>query len=75
MPELPLRPVQWVTHHPWLWGVYLGIVVAATVVLLSAITRGFRPGLLLLGVVLLIAFGGLGAIGALLRRYNPGGPV
>lgn len=67
--------MHWLSEHPWLWGVYFGVAVGAAVVVLSALVRGFTPGLLLVGLVLLIVFGGLGLLGGLYRRYRPRGPV
>jgi len=52
-----------------------GLFVAGAVVSLSAATRGFRPELLLLGLILLVAFGAVGAIGHVVGRYTPGGPT
>jgi len=75
MPDLPLRPRRWHSGRPWLWGVYLGIAVGGAVVLLGAMMRGFQPGLLLVGLVLLIVFGGIALLGELVRRYTPRGPA
>jgi hypothetical protein len=75
MPDLSLRPGRWHSGRPWLWGVYLGIAVGGAVVLLGAIMRGFQPGLLLVGLVLLIVFGGIALLGELVRRYTPRGPA
>jgi len=75
MPDLPLRPWQWHAGRPWLWGVYLGIAVGGAVVFFSSMTHGFRPGLLLVGLILLIVFGGIALLGELVRRYTPRGPA
>ena len=75
MPDLHLRTGQWHSGRPWLWGVYFGIAVAGAVVLLGATMRGFQPGLLLVGLVLLIVFGGIALLGELVRRYTPRGPA
>lgn len=75
MPGLHNRPVELASRHPWLWGVYFGILVGVAVILLSALLRGFRPELLLLGLILMIVFGALGLIGGIVRRYTPGGPT
>ena len=63
------------SRRPWLWGVYLGLFVGGGVVVLSALRYGFSPVLLLLGGVLVFVFGGIGLIGALIRRSAPGGPT
>jgi hypothetical protein len=55
----------------WLWAVGLGLCIGAGVVLLSSIRYGFSAPLLLLGIVLAIGFGGLGLIGAVVRRRTP----
>ena len=76
MPAFPqARPIELAHRHPWLWGVYFGILVGGAVVVVSAAVRGFRPGLLLVGLVLLLVFGGLGLLGGLFRRYSAGGPT
>jgi hypothetical protein len=74
MPELDSGIPQWVSRNPWLWGVTFGLVIAAGVVVISAIKSGLTPGLLLLGLVLLVVFGGIALIGAFARRYTMGGP-
>ncbi len=71
----PAGPLELASRHPWLWGVYFGGLVAVAVVLLSAVTRGFRPELLLLGLILLLAFGAVSVIGHVVRRHTPGGPT
>jgi hypothetical protein len=52
----------------WLWAVALGLVVGGGVVILSAARYGLSAPLLLLGIVLLIGFGGLGLVGAFVGR-------
>lgn len=75
MPELPPRPALWVSQHPWAWGLIFGLIVGGTVLLLSTAQHGLRASNLLLGLVIFVAFGLLGVIGAVVRRYTPGGPV
>jgi hypothetical protein len=75
MPELPHRPFEWASAHPWVWGVAFGFVVAAAVLIVSAAEYGVRASNAMLALVLFIAFGVLGVIGALVRRYTPGGPT
>jgi len=53
---------------PWLYGVILGLCVGGGVVLVSSILYGFSAPLLLLGLVLLVVFGGLGLVSALVDR-------
>jgi hypothetical protein len=55
-------------QKPWLWGAALGILIGAAVVLLSSMRFGFSAPLLLLGIVLAVAFGGLGWVGAFVDR-------
>lgn len=52
----------------WLWGVILGLLVGGGVVLLSSMTYGFSTPLLLLGLVLVVVFGALGLVGAVVGR-------
>lgn len=75
MPDLPLRRVSRLSGRPWLWGVYFGAIVAGAFVAISATIRGFGPGLLLVGMVLLVVFGGIALLGGLVRRSTPRGPV
>ncbi|HVH63657.1 MAG TPA: hypothetical protein VNA65_08650 [Candidatus Dormibacteraeota bacterium] len=75
MPELPRRPAVWASEHPWVWGVVFGLVVGGSVLILSSIEHGLRASNLVLGLVVFIAFGLLGVVGALFRRYTPGGPA
>jgi hypothetical protein len=63
VPAFHARPAQSASRHPWLWGVYLGLLSGCAVVFLSAIKSGFRPELLLVGIVLLLVFGGIAVIG------------
>jgi len=51
-----------------MWGVGLGLCVGSGVVLLSSIRYGLSAPLLLLGVVLVVGFGGLALIAAFARR-------
>ena len=53
---------------PWLWGVVLGVVVGAGVVAVNSMRYGFSAPLLLLGIVLVIVFGALGLVGAVVGR-------
>jgi hypothetical protein len=55
----------------WLWAVALGLVVGGGVVLLNAARYGLSAPLLLLGLVLLVGFGGLGLVGAFIGRRRP----
>jgi hypothetical protein len=66
---------QWVSDHPWSWGVMFGAIVGGGVLILSTLKYGFRLSNLILGVVVFIAFGLLGFVGGLARRFAPGGPV
>jgi hypothetical protein len=75
MPEIPRRPSQWVAHHSWMWGLAFGFVVAAAVLVLSSIEYGIRASNAMLALVVFIGFGLLGVIGAVVRRYTPGGPT
>ena len=54
--------------RPWLWGVILGLCVGSGVVVAGSIMYGFGGPLLLLGMVLAIAFGGLALIGLFVDR-------
>jgi hypothetical protein len=69
MPEIP------VAQHPWIWSLAFGFLVAAAVLLVSTAEHGIRASNLLLALVVFVGFGLLGVIGALVRRYTPGGPV
>ena len=53
---------------PWVYGLILGLCVGGGVVLVSSILYGFSAPLLLLGLVLLVVFGGLGLVSALVDR-------
>jgi hypothetical protein len=75
MPAFYARPPRSASRHPWLWGVCLGVLSGCAVVFLSAIKGGFRPELLLVGIVLLLVFAGIAVIGGFIRRYKPGGPT
>jgi hypothetical protein len=54
--------------HPWLWGLILGVCVGGGVVLVSSLRYGFSAPLLVLGVVLVVGFGGLALVGAVVSR-------
>ena len=56
------------TERPWLWGLILGVCVGGGVVLISSIRYGFSAPLLLLGIVLTVAFGGLALMSAFVAR-------
>jgi hypothetical protein len=75
MPALSDRPSQWLSAHPWIWGLTFGVVVGGGVLVLSTLKYGFRASNLVLGLVVFIAFGLIGSVGGLLRRYTPGGPT
>jgi hypothetical protein len=51
-----------------LWGLAFGLLVGACVVALSAARYGFSAPLLLIGIVLATAFGGLAFVGAFVGR-------
>ena len=53
---------------PWVYGLVLGLCVGGGVVLVGSILYGFSAPLLLLGLVLLVVFGGLGLVSALVNR-------
>jgi hypothetical protein len=75
MARLDLWIEEWVSRNPWFWGICFGLVIGACVVVISAVKSGFTLGLLVLGLVLLVVFGGIALIGAFARRYTPGGPT
>ena len=75
MPSMTDRPSLWVSEHPWIWGLTFGVVVGGGVLVLSTLKYGFRASNLVLGLVVFIAFGLIGSVGGLLRRYTPGGPT
>ncbi len=52
-----------------------GLIVGGCVLVLSGAQHGFSGSNILLALVIFIGFGLLGVIGALVRRYTPGGPV
>jgi hypothetical protein len=54
--------------EPWVYGLILGVCVGGGVVLVSSIRYGFSAPLLLLGLVLLVVFGGLGLMSMLVNR-------
>lgn len=53
---------------PWVYGLILGLCVGGGVVLVSSIRYGLSAPLVLLGLVLLIVFGGLGLMSAAVSR-------
>jgi hypothetical protein len=53
---------------PWVYGLVLGLCVGGGVVLVSSIRFGFSAELLLIGLVLAVAFGSLGLMGAIAGR-------
>jgi hypothetical protein len=53
--------------RPWLWGLAFGLVVGGCVVALSSARYGFSGPLLLVGIVLVIGFGGLGVVAEFAR--------
>ena len=57
-----------VRPDPWVYGLILGLCVGGGVVLVSSILYGFSAVLLLIGIVLVIGFGGLGLMGAVVGR-------
>ena len=72
MPEIPRRRSYWTSEHPWAWGVVFGLVVGGSVVVLSSLQHGLRASNVLLGIVVFIAFGLLGVLGAVFRRPTAG---
>jgi hypothetical protein len=54
--------------RPWLWGVILGVLVGGGVILGSSLRYGLSAPLLVLGLVLLVVFGALGLVGAVVGR-------
>jgi hypothetical protein len=54
--------------RPWLWGLILGVLVGGGVILGSSLRYGFSSPLLVLGLVLLVVFGALGVVGAVVDR-------
>lgn len=75
MPVILHRPSTWFARHPWTWGVAFGVVVGAAVVMVSSLQHGLHASNAVLGLVVFIAFGLIGVIGAVARRYTPGGPT
>jgi len=53
---------------PWVYGLILGLCVGGGVVLVGSIQYGLSAPLLLLGLILLVVFGGLGLVSALVNR-------
>ena len=52
----------------WQWGLLLGLFVGAGVVVIGSIRYGLSGPLIMLGLVLVIGFGGLALVGPLFRR-------
>ena len=52
----------------WHWGVALGLCVGAGVVLIGALRYGLSAPLLVLGLVLVVVFGGLALMGPFVDR-------
>jgi hypothetical protein len=52
----------------WHWGVALGLCVGAGVVLIAGLRYGLSAPLVVLGMVLAVAFGGLALIGPFVHR-------
>ncbi len=75
MPAIPPLPSRWISDHPWIWGLSFGLLVGGGVFILSTLKFGLRFSNLVLGLVVFIAFGLLGFVGELLRRFAPGGPT
>lgn len=75
MSEMRRRPSDRAAGPSWIWGLGFGFVVAAAVLLFSAAQHGMHASNLVLALVIFIGFGLLGVIGAVVRRYTPGGPV
>jgi hypothetical protein len=53
---------------PWVYGLILGFCVGGGVVLVSAIRYGLSAPLIILGLVLVVVFGGLGLMSAVVTR-------
>jgi hypothetical protein len=53
---------------PWVYGLILGLCVGGGVVLVSSIRYGLSVPLLILGLVLMVVFGGLGLMSAVVAR-------
>ncbi|HLZ10827.1 MAG TPA: hypothetical protein VKT80_19735 [Chloroflexota bacterium] len=75
MPAAPRLPSRWISDHPWIWGLSFGLLVGGGVLVLSSLRFGLRFSNLTLGFVVFVAFGLLGFVGGLFRRYTPGGPA
>jgi hypothetical protein len=54
--------------RPWAFGLILGLCVGGGVVLVNSIRYGFSGPLLVLGMVLLVGFGGLSLLDAFVSR-------
>ncbi|HEY3085584.1 MAG TPA: hypothetical protein VGK28_09010 [Candidatus Dormibacteraeota bacterium] len=53
---------------PWAFGLILGLCVGGGVVLVNSLRYGISAPLLVLGMVLLVGFGGLALLGAFVSR-------
>jgi hypothetical protein len=69
------RIPEWSSRHPWIWGLWFGLLVGGSVIVLSTLRYGLRVSSVVLGLVIFIAFGLLGTLGGLFRRFTPGGPT
>jgi hypothetical protein len=75
MPAKDNRPPQWAQDRPWIWGLTFGLIVGGGVLILSTIRYGIRLSNLILALVVFVAFGLLGFVGGLMRRFTLGGPT
>lgn len=75
MSAAPRLPSGWISDHPWIWGLSYGLLVGGGVFILSSLRFGVRFSNLMLGCVVFVAFGLLGFVEGLFRRYTPGGPA
>ncbi len=57
--------------RPWTWGLAFGLVVGGSVVVVSSLKYGFSGPLLVIGIVIAAAFGGLIVIGYTTERRRP----
>jgi len=53
---------------PWVYGLILGLCVGGGVVLVSSIRYGLSAPLVILGLVLVVVFGALGVMSAVVAR-------
>jgi hypothetical protein len=75
MPAYFDRLPDWSARHPWIWGLLFGLFVGGGVIVLSTLKFGLRASSVILGVVIFVAFGLLGIVGGVFRRFTPGGPT